>query len=132
MLSRVPSSPSAGDDSSDQKVEPDVWAGFSGRRTEDVIVELVLPALSFTPKPAPTGSGEGARPGLWPMPPSSADADRVAAVFGEARERLGAMGISRVTELRSAGSMVARVDRRQLGLLAALPSVRRIYPNTPL
>jgi len=132
MLSRVPSSPSAAEDTSDHKVDPEVWGGFSGRRTQDVIVELVLPALSFTPKPAPPGAGEGARPGLWPLPPSAADAERVAAVFGEARERLGAMGVSRVTELRSAGSVVARVDRRQLGLLAALPTVRRIYPNSSL
>lgn len=130
MLSRVPSSPSASDDSSDQKVEPDVWAGFSRRRTQDVIVELVLPALSFEQKPAAKGAPD--RPGLWPMPPSSADADGTAVVFGEVRKRLAAMGVSRVTELRSAGSIVARVDRRQLGLLAALPMVRRVYPNTPV
>lgn len=130
MLSRVPTSQSPSDDTSDRKIDPDVWAGFSSRRTQDVIVELVLPALSFAQ--TPSAQGAVARPGLWPMPPSSADADIAAAVFGEARERLGAMGVSRMTELRSAGSVVARVDRRQLGLLAALPMVRRIYPNTPL
>lgn len=118
------------EDESDAKVQSQIWDLFGDRRSQDVIVELVLPPLAFTSRQAPSRLAR--EQGIWPLPPTSEDTDATGRTFAEVRERLRAMGVSKVTELRSAGSLVARVNRRQVGLISELPAVRRIYANTSI
>lgn len=131
MLSRLSSiHPSNSDDEVDRKVQPEIWDRFADHKTQDVIVELVLPQLSFAAKPAHS-KGRGGH-GIWPLPPTADESDAVSRTFGQTKEQLGGIGISKITELRSAGSIVVRANRRQIGMIAELPTVRRIYANTSI
>lgn len=128
MLSRLSSMTSLkADEAADQKVQPDIWEGFSSRKMQDVIVELILPPISFVKKQSPDGRKKGF--GVWPLPPTADDAASTGTTFREINERLREIGVSKVTQLRNAGAIVVTASRPQLESIAKLPMVRRIYAN---
>lgn len=131
MPSRAHSMPSSSPDSSTLgKVQQEVWNAFSRKRAQDVIVELVLPSLRFQPRQS--CGLEGSVPGLWPAPASADEARAVDRTFRDISDRLRGMGVSEILELRSAGSLVVRLNEDQVSQLAEWPAIRKVYANSSL
>ena len=112
------------------KVQPEVWRGFSRKKAQNLIVEHVLPTLRFKPKRG--GAPDQAGPGIWPAPPSKDEAGAIERTFRETSDRLRGLGVSDVVELRSAGSLVVRLNEDQVNRLAEWPMIRKVYANTSL
>lgn len=111
-----------------RKVEPEVWSTFARQKAQDVIVELVLPPLNFVPREG--GSGAVNRPNIWPSPASNEDAGSVEGTFSRVAAGLRGLGIRTFRELRSAGSILVRVNEGQVCQMSEWPTVKKIYANS--
>lgn len=111
-----------------RKVEPEVWSAFTRQKAQDVIVELVLPPLTYAPRGS--GGNAGNRPNIWPSPPTSEDAGSIEGTFRRVAKGLRGIGIRTFRELRSAGSIVVRVTEDQVCQMSEWPTVKKIYANS--